>query len=395
MLSQLTSSINAVKPGRTNMPAVDILLLFSIVALVSFGLLMVYSASIALPDSPNYANYSRYHFVGRHAVFIMVGIVLALIASVISLDVWQKLAIPIAILCLILLCLVLINGIGKTVNGASRWIPIGRINIQPSELAKLGIILYASDYVVRKQKYMKHFLRGFLPMMMSLGLVAWLLLAEPDLGATIVIASIALGILFVGGLNGWQFTGLIGLATSGFLALIWASPWRRDRIFAYLDPWSAEHAYGTGYQLSHSLIAFGRGEWFGVGLGASIEKLHYLPEAHTDFIMAVIGEELGFVGVLAVLAVFLFIVMRGFEIARQAMAMERKFSGLVAQGIVLWLGVQTFINVGVALGLLPTKGLTLPMVSYGGTSIVMNLIACAILLRVDYENRLIMKGQRV
>lgn len=395
MLSQLTSSINAVKPGRTNMPVIDVTLLFVITALVLFGLLMVYSASIALPDNPNYAGYSRYHFVGRHAVFILVGLIMALTASAISMKYWQKFAVPMAILCLILLCLVLVNGIGKTVNGASRWIPIGIINIQPSELAKLGIILYASDYVVRKQKHMKTFLRGFLPMMMSLGLVALLLLAEPDLGATIVIVGIALGILFIGGLNGWQFTGLIGIAASGFLALIWTSPWRRDRIFAYLDPWSAEHAYGTGYQLSHSLIAFGRGEWFGVGLGASIEKLHYLPEAHTDFIMAVIGEELGFIGVIILLLLFVFIVMRGFEIARQAVAMERKFSGLVAQGIVLWLGVQTFINVGVALGLLPTKGLTLPMVSYGGTSIVMNLIACAILLRVDYENRLIMKGERV
>ena len=395
MLNQLTSSINAVKPGRTNMPAIDVLLLFSIVSLVLFGLLMVYSASIALPDSPNYAGYNRYHFVIRHAVFILVGVILALLASVISLDVWQKLAIPIAIACLILLCLVLINGIGKTVNGASRWIPLGRINIQPSELAKLGIILYASDYVVRKQKYMKRIVRGFLPMLVSLALVTALLLLEPDLGATIVIVGIVLGILFVGGLHGALFIALIIGAAAIFMGVIWVSPWRMDRMFAYLDPWSADYAYGTGYQLSHSLIAFGRGEWFGVGLGASVEKLHYLPEAHTDFIMAVIGEELGFIGVIAVLAVFLFIVVRGFEIARQAMAMERQFSGLVAQGVVLWLGVQSFINAGVALGLLPTKGLTLPMVSYGGTSIVMNLIACAILLRVDYENRLIMKGQRV
>jgi len=209
-----------------------------------------------------------------------------------------------------------------------------------------------------------------------------------------VIVAIAVGLLFIGGINGKLFSTLLASMVFSFLALIWLSPWRRERLFVYLDPWNPDNAYGSAYQLSHSLIALGRGEWFGVGLGASVEKLHYLPEAHTDFIVAVIGEELGFVGVAALIAMFAFLVWRGFEIGRQAIAMERSFSGLVAQGVALWFGVQSFINIGVCIGLLPTKGLTLPMVSYGGTGIIMNIVAVALLLRVDYENRNMMRGKR-
>jgi cell division protein FtsW len=221
------------------------------------------------------------------------------------------------------------------------------------------------------------------------------LLLEPDLGAFIVIVAIAIGILFVGGINGKYFSCLTGVMVGTFLLLIWLSPWRRARLFAYLDPWDDANAYGSAYQLSHSLIALGRGEWFGVGLGASVEKLHYLPEAHTDFLMAVVGEELGFAGVLLVLFLFVVIIQRGFDIGRQAIAMERTFAGLVAQGVAIWIGVQAFINMGVCLGLLPTKGLTLPLMSYGGSGIVMNLVALAILLRVDIENRIMMRGGRV
>jgi cell division protein FtsW len=241
---------------------------------------------------------------------------------------------------------------------------------------------------------MHNFLRGFLPMACALAVVGVLLLLEPDLGAFMVIVGIAVGILFIGGINGKLFSTLLAIMVGSFLLLIWLSPWRRERLFVYLDPWNPENAYGSAYQLSHSLIALGRGEWFGVGLGSSVEKLHYLPEAHTDFIVAVIGEELGFVGLICLLGLFVFLVWRGFEIGRQAMAMERIFNGLVAQGVALWFGVQCFINVGVCLGLLPTKGLTLPMVSYGGTGIVMNLVAMALLMRVDYENRNMMRGKR-
>jgi cell division protein FtsW len=202
------------------------------------------------------------------------------------------------------------------------------------------------------------------------------------------------GIIFIGGLNVKLFASLLGSMVVSFLLLIWLSPWRRERIFVYLDPWNPDNAYGSAYQLSHSLIALGRGEWFGVGLGSSVEKLHYLPEAHTDFIVAVIGEELGFIGVAVLILLFGFIVWRGFEIGRQALAMDRQFNAMVAQGVAIWFGVQAFINIGVCLGLLPTKGLTLPMVSYGGSGIIANLVAFAIMLRVDYENRNLMRGKR-
>jgi cell division protein FtsW len=297
-------------------------------------------------------------------------------------------------LAIFLLVVVLIPGIGREVNGARRWLPLGIINFQPSELMKVAMVLYAADYTVRKQQHLHAFVRGFLPMAVALGLVGVLLLMEPDLGAFMVIVAIAVGILFIGGINGKLFSALLGIMVSSFLLLIWLSPWRRERLFVYLDPWNPDNAYGSAYQLSHSLIALGRGEWFGVGLGSSVEKLHYLPEAHTDFIVAVIGEELGFVGVAALVLTFGFVIWRGFNIGRQACAMDRLFSGVVAQGVVLWFGVQAFINIGVVLGLLPTKGLTLPLVSYGGSGIVMNLVAFALLLRVDFENRQMMRGKR-
>jgi len=280
------------------------------------------------------------------------------------------------------------------VNGASRWIPLGFFNVQPSEIMKLAVVIYAADYTVRKQEYMHEFFRGFLPMAFAMGATGVLLLLEPDMGAFVVVVMIAMGTLFLGGINGKLFGGLAAVVIGTFTLLIWLAPWRRERLFAYLDPWTEVNALGKGYQLSHSLIAFGRGEWFGVGLGASIEKLYYLPEAHTDFLMAVVGEELGFVGVLAVIATFYFIVRRGFEIGRQAIAMDRTFSGLVAKGVAVWFGGQTFINMGVNLGLLPTKGLTLPLMSYGGSGVIMNIVALSILLRVDYENRVLMRGGR-
>jgi cell division protein FtsW len=259
----------------------------------------------------------------------------------------------------------------------------------------VATVLYAAGFTVRKQDYMHSFRKGFAPMAVAMGLIGALLLLQPDLGAFGVIVAIAMGILFLGGVNGRLFAGITVALATAFALVIWLSPWRRERIFAYLDPWSEQNALGKAYQLSHSLIAFGRGEWFGVGLGGSVEKLHYLPEAHTDFILAVVGEELGFVGVAAVIVLFYWLIKRAFEIGRQAVALERTFSGLVAQGIGLWLGVQAFINIGVATGLLPTKGLTLPLMSYGGSALMSTLVAIALLLRVDRENRILMRGGRV
>jgi cell division protein FtsW len=373
----------------------DLALLWSVAVLLLFGLVMVYSASIALPDSSRFATLRTTHHLTRHAFVLLVGLAAATVAFAISIQRWQKAAPWLFVLGLLLLIAVLIPGIGKVVLGARRWISLGMINLQPSELMKLFVILYAADFAVRKQDRMHVFSKGFLPMALAVGLVGGLLLLEPDLGAFMVIAAVAMGLLFLGGVSVKLFFGLSATMALLFVSIIWASPWRRERIFAYLDPFDEKNALGKGYQLSHSLIAFGRGEWVGVGLGGSVEKWHYLPEAHTDFLLAVIGEELGFVGVLTVIVLFFWIVRRCFEIGRQAIALDRHFAGLVAQGVGLWLGVQAFINMGVNLGLLPTKGLTLPLMSYGGSAILANCVALAIVLRVDWESRKMMRGGTV
>jgi cell division protein FtsW len=292
---------------------------------------------------------------------------------------------------LILLAAVLIPFIGKGVNGARRWISLGVMNFQPSELAKFATIIYAADYMVRKMDVKERFFRAVLPMGAAVALAGVFLLAEPDMGAFMVIAIIAMGILFLGGVNARMFFLIFAVLVGAFMVMIAASPWRRDRIFAYLDPFSAEHALGKGYQLSHSLIAIGRGEVWGVGLGGSVEKLHWLPEAHTDFLLAVIGEEFGLVGVLVLLGLFMWLTRRIIHIGRQSIALDRLFPGLVAQGVGIWIGFQAFINMGVNLGALPTKGLTLPLMSYGGSAILMNMVALAVVLRIDHENRILMQ----
>jgi cell division protein FtsW len=284
-----------------------------------------------------------------------------------------------------LMVLVLIPGLGREVNGSRRWIPLGIMTMQPSELMKLLVVLYAADYTVRKAAFMHDFKKGFLPMLAVMVFIGALLLRQPDFGALVVITSIAMSILFLGGLNWRVFAGLIVLLAVSFAVLVVTSPYRWERMKGFLDPWS--DPYGKSYQLTHSLIAFGRGEWTGVGLGASVEKLFYLPEAHTDFLLAVVAEELGFVGVAIVIALFGLLIHRAFAVGREAMMREKYFGALVAQGIGVWIAVQAFINMGVNMGLLPTKGLTLPFLSFGGTSILVNCVAIAILLRIDYENR--------
>ncbi|MEX3688216.1 putative lipid II flippase FtsW [Paraburkholderia sp. BR14263] len=391
----LASVVNGVRPGRSRMLDYDHSLLWAVIALLGLGVVMVYSASIAMPDSPKYASYRDWAFLVRHLVSLAIATVAALVAFRIPVSTWERYAPKLFLISLAMLVVVLIPHIGKGVNGARRWIPLGVTNMQPSEIMKLAVTIYAANYTVRKQEYMHSFAKGFLPMAFAVGVVGALLLLEPDMGAFMVIAAIAMGVLFLGGVNGKLFGGLVATAVGTFTLLVWASPWRRERIFAYLDPWDDRYAQGKAYQLTHSLIAFGRGEWFGVGLGGSVEKLNYLPEAHTDFILAVIGEELGFVGVLVVILLFYWIVRRSFEIGRQALALDRTFAGLVAKGLGVWFGAQAFINMGVNLGLLPTKGLTLPLVSYGGSGILLNCIAVALLLRVDYENRVLMRGGKV
>ena len=365
-------------------------------ALLMFGLVMVYSASIAIPDNPRMGSgYTQTHFLLRHSMSLFVAFVVALLVFQIPLNTWERMAPWVFVVSIVLLIIVLIPFIGKSVNGARRWISLGFMNFQPSELAKWGVLLYAANYMVRKMDVKENFFAAVLPMGVAVSVVGLLLLSEPDMGAFMVIAVIAMGILFLGGVNARMFF-LIATALIGVFALIIAtSEWRRERIFAYLDPWSMEHALGKGYQLSHSLIAIGRGEIFGVGLGGSVEKLHWLPEAHTDFLLAVIGEEFGFVGVVAVIGMFMWLTRRIMYIGRQAIAMDRVFAGLVAQGVGIWMGFQSFINMGVNLGALPTKGLTLPLMSYGGSAILLNLIAIAVVLRVDFENRVVMHGGRL
>ncbi len=363
--------------------------------LLMWGLVMVYSASIAMPDNPRFANYSQTHFLVRHVASIGIAFVAALLAFQVPVNTWEKLAPWLFVVSLILLIAVLIPFIGKGVNGARRWISLGIMNFQPSELAKLGVLLYASNYMVRKMEVKEKFFTSVAPMGIAVAVVGLLLLAEPDMGAFMVIAVIAMGILFLGGVNARMFFLIAAVLVVAFGLMIALSEWRRERIFAYLDPWSEKHALGKGYQLSHSLIAMGRGEIFGVGLGGSVEKLHWLPEAHTDFLLAVIGEEFGFIGVLVVIGLFMWLTRRIMYIGRQAIAMDRIFAGLLAQGVGIWVGFQSFINMGVNLGALPTKGLTLPLMSYGGSAILLNLVAIAMVLRVDYENRQLMHGGRL
>jgi cell division protein FtsW len=364
------------------------------IGLLALGLVMVYSASVALPDNPRFARYAPTHFLLRHGMALALGLIAALLALQVPVAQWEKWAPWCFVVSLLLLVLVLVPKVGLAVNGARRWLPLGIMNFQPSELAKLGIALYAASYMVRKMDVKENFLQAVWPMAVALAVIGLLLLAEPDMGAFLVIAAIALGILFLGGVNGRMFALGVGVLVGAFVLMIALSPWRAQRIFAYLDPWNPDYAQGKAYQLTHSLIAFGRGELFGQGLGASVEKLHYLPEAHTDFLLAVIGEELGFVGVAAVIVAFFWLTRRIFVIGRQAVALDRVFAGLMVQGIGLWIGGQSFINMGVNLGVLPTKGLTLPLLSYGGSAIVLNLIALAIVLRVDMENRALMRGGR-
>jgi cell division protein FtsW len=357
-------------------------------------MVMVYSASIAMPDNPRFSRYSHTHFLFRHVISMVVGCIMALLVFQVRMETWEKAARPLFVFSLVLLAVVLIPFIGKGVNGARRWISFGVLNFQPSELAKLATIIYAADYMVRKMDVKEKFFKAVLPMGAAIGLAGVFLLAEPDMGAFMVIATIAMGILFLGGVNARMFFLILGILVLAFVVMIAESPWRRERIFAYLDPFSAQHALGKGYQLTHSLIAIGRGEVWGVGLGGSVEKLHWLPEAHTDFLLAVIGEEFGLVGLTLVIGLFLWLSRRIMVIGRQAIALEKVFSGLVAQGVGIWIGFQAFINMGVNLGALPTKGLTLPLMSYGGSAIMMNLIAIAIVLRIDSENKQMMRGGR-
>src|SRR6478752_2198361 len=372
----------------------DVSVAWTTLLLLAIGLVMVYSASIATAEASAHTGYRAWYFLARHAIFLAIGLVAAFFAFQIPVKVWQRGAIWLFVFGTALLVLVLVPGIGKSVNGSKRWLSLVVINIQPSEFMKLAVVLYAASYAVRKAAFLhaeqplrQTLLRGFAPLSAVMVLIGGLLLLEPDFGAFVVVA---FGILFLGGLDWRLFLGLVLLLPVALAAILTAAPYRVQRLTNFMDPWA--DPLHKGYQLSHSLIAFGRGEWTGVGLGSSVEKLLYLPEAHTDFLLAVIAEELGFIGVAAVIALFAWLLFRAYAIGRQAARLSRPFAALVAHGIGVWIGIQTFINMGVNMGVLPTKGLTLPLLSFGGSGIVANCLAIAILLRIDYENRQVLRG---
>jgi cell division protein FtsW len=368
----------------------------SIVYVVGFllllGLVMVYSSSIGLPESVLFKGKTGTHFLIRQGAFMAIGVALALIAFQIPMAKWNAYAPYLFLLSVALLAIVLLPFIGKLANNARRWIPVGPFTFQPSELMKWAVIVYTASYCVKKQDKIHSFKDGMLPMLIVIVVLGIELLAEPDLGALVVVAAVALGILFLGG-SAIMPILMMGIGFVIAASIVIATSNRARRVLAFLDPWSPEFAKTEGFQLTNSLIAFGRGEFFGVGLGNSIEKLNHLSEAHTDFILAIIAEELGFLGVTVVVGCFGWIVFKAFSIGRRAFDQKKLFESLVAQGVGLWIGMQAGIHLCVNAGALPTKGLTLPFISYGGSAMLMSLLAIAVLLRIDYELRIDQRGQ--
>jgi cell division protein FtsW len=370
-------------------PSFDHGLFWVSMILIGIGLVMVYSSSIALAETAKKFGNSSSYFLIRQTLFIGIGTITGFITFLIPIRWWQRASPYLFLIGLFLLILVLIPGIGHKVNGSRRWLSLIVFNLQPSEFMKLFVAMYASDYVLRKSKEIGTFLKGFLPMASAIVVVGLLLIKEPDFGALAVISVIAALILILGGINKNILLGLLFVSPAAIWGIIHAATYRTSRL-SFLDPWS--NSLTKNYQLQHSLMAFGRGEMFGVGLGGSVEKLLYLPEPHTDFILAVLAEELGFVGVLVVIGLFSWLVIRAFGIAKEAIINENYYAALLSQGIGIWFGVQGIMNMGVNMGLLPTKGLTLPLLSYGGSGLLANMIALAILLRIDWENRRGLRG---
>lgn len=360
--------------------AFDPWLLFAIVALLGVGLVMVTSASLAYAES---LDLSTGYFAYRHAISLVLGTAIGMGATYTPLSFWKKFSVPFLILNLLLLMILLVPGVSREVNGSVRWLFLGPISIQVSEITKLSIILYVARYLVKHQDSIQTDVHTFLRPVAMLAITAGLLLLEPDFGAAVVISLTLMGLLFLGQAPLRWFIVLVVIAAATLGTLVVVSPYRLQRLTSFLDPWGDQ--FNTGYQLTQSLIAFGRGGWFGVGLGNSVQKLLYLPEPHTDFIFAVLAEELGLLGALAILFVFVLLVWRIFILGKQALAQNKRFEGLVAYGIGLWFGLQALINIGVNTGVLPTKGLTLPFVSYGGSSLVVGMLAIGIILRIEYE----------
>jgi len=354
----------------------------SISALLLLGLVMVYSASVSIAER---ATGNSLHYLVRHIVSVVLGVTGMLIVMRTRTRLWETLGPYLLLIGIALLVIVLLPGIGVRVNGSSRWLSLGVVNLQPSELMKLFMVVYAAGYLARKQEELRFFTQGILMLSIVLAVIGMLLLQEPDLGSVVVISLTVFVMLFLGGVRFWHFTAVVSAGLGGMALLTYISPYRMARITGFLDPWA--DPFNTGFQLTQALIAFGRGEWLGVGLGASIQKMFYLPAAHTDFLFAVLAEELGLLGVLTVMGLFAIIVWRAFSIARRAEINGQVYAARLAQGIGLLLGMQAMINMGVNMGALPTKGLTLPFVSYGGSSMIVSCLAVGLLLMIEREQR--------
>lgn len=352
------------------------------IALLLFGLLMVASASMVISDRQ--FGYP-FHYLWRQGLYLVIGLLFAFAATRIPTAFWQRVSVPLLFISLFLLTIVLIPGIGRVMNGSRRWLYLGVITLQVSELMKLAALLYLASYLQRHAEAVQTQVGGFVKPLLFLGLMALLLLLEPDFGATFVLSAMFLVLLFVGGVRLSWFVLLLFLAVAALGSLAIFSPYRLQRLTSFLNPWHSQ--FGSGYQLTQSLIAFGQGGFFGVGLGNSLQKLFYLPEAHTDFLFAVIAEELGLVGAIALMLLFAALIVYILRIGRHAARANAMFSAYVAYGAATWLGIQGMINIGVNAGVLPTKGLTLPFISYGGSSMLVNCLVIGIILRIAYETQ--------
>ncbi|GAA3716218.1 cell division protein FtsW [Oceanisphaera sediminis] len=349
-------------------------------SLMAIGLVMVSSASIAeginLGDDP-------FYFVKRHGAFLLICLMLASLMLQVPMARWQQFNTGFLVLAIVLLVVVLV--VGREINGSQRWLPLGPLNVQPAEIAKLALFTFLAGYLVRRQDEVRGQWKGFLKPLAVMGLMSLLLLKQPDLGSVVVLFVTTLGMLFLAGARLSQFLSLVALGAGLLVFLIISAPYRVRRVTSFLNPW--EDPFGSGYQLTQSLMAFGRGGWFGEGLGNSIQKLEYLPEAHTDFVFAILGEELGFTGVLLVLLLQAWLAFKALHIGQKVLLGGRQYEGYLAMGIGIWFSFQTVVNVGAASGMLPTKGLTLPLVSYGGSSLLVITTAVCILVRIDFEWR--------
>lgn len=371
-------------PQQITAPALyDKWFIFAVFCLLSLGLLMMTSASIVISDKQMH---QPFYFLFKQLIFLTIGIILGSFTLQLETQYWEKYGGYLLLIMLGMLGLVLIPGIGHSVNGSVRWLGVGPIGFQVSELTKFVIIVYMAGYLVRRNQEIQQQWSGFIKPILILGLIAVLLLREPDFGATVVVTITTLGMMFLAGMCLRNFIVLILLASALLGVIAISAPYRLARLTSFLNPWASP--FDTGYQLTQSLIAFGRGGWWGVGLGKSIQKMFYLPEAHTDFLFAVIGEELGLVGMFCILGLFLLFVLRIFIIGKQAQRLNRHFAGYLAYGFGWWMMIQFMVSIGVNSGILPTKGLTLPLMSYGGSSILINCIVIAVVLRIDHENRL-------